>query len=234
MRSRSIRPSRRTKAPKESRRVLANWRAGISTLVALVALLTVIRSYPQQTNGQQSAPRQLPPLHAIKMTRAPLSHIYMNFLFLQNRLDREATARDMQGKNGNTLRYHFQKQLGFSGSEFAIVRSAGLRLESDLKDINASIKMTVQADRAARLQTSNQPGLLASRDPMLQDLVKQREDAIRREVAQMNSELGPKDATKLRTYLESHLQNRALLHLRPVPHAQKQLSPQVRRQPEQP
>src|SRR5882724_9163932 len=126
--------------------LLANGRAVVC--LCFVALLLV-----EGSRGQQLPPQKLD-LKTLssegRMHPAPVSHLYMNFLLHQNHLDRLATARDTAGKNGNQWRSYFQAKLGFDEGQMGAIRSAGLRLESELRDIGTKAVAIAKANRAAR------------------------------------------------------------------------------------
>jgi hypothetical protein len=190
-------------------------RSGISLKLGLIAALMATGSY-----GQGQSVKNPPPIP--KMTRPPLSHVYLHFLLYQNHLDKVAATREEQGKDGSWLRDHFQQRLGFTGSQFAVVRSTGLRLESELKEIEGRAKAIAQADLAAHPRTPNNLSALPAPNPQLRDLTKEREELIQREVAKLDEELGPEPAAKLQAFLESNfLQNATGLHPHPRPHDPK-------------
>src|SRR5882762_10047602 len=149
---------------------------GRGIILGLLTVLVAWRSF-----GQQTAPKQVPA--SPEVTRPPLPHIYMHFLLYQNHLDRAAAAHEAEGKDGSWLRDHFQQKLGFTPSQFANVRATGLRLESKLKELDSDAKAIAQTEHAARLQNPNAPRVP---NPQLQDLMKQREELIQREIDSLN------------------------------------------------
>lgn len=193
------------------------WKIGNWIVFGLFAIL-MGRSSP----AQEVAPKQVSVNRGMK--RPPLPHLYMHFLLYQNHLDRAAAAHEEQGKDGSWLRDHFQQQLGFTYAQFGSVRSTGVRLESELKQIGAEAMAIVQADRAARLENTTASKLPNSQ---LADLTKQRENLIQREIDSLNRELGPEASAKLQDFLENHfLQNRPSLHPHLRSHPAKRLQPQ--------
>jgi hypothetical protein len=195
---------------------VAGW---IRPCLALVAfLIAAFCAYGQcgiGGGGPESQPRIIPPSNSgaflpQTLTRqaqkplgqgkpAPLLHIYMNFLLFQNHLDKVAAAREAQGKSG-WMRDYFQKQLGFTDSQFSAIRAAAGRLDPDLEQIRSRIKEIAKACRtavaSAKLSGSSPPSI-----PELEDLKLQRETAIQNEVDEMNQELGPDASAKLQQYL---------------------------------
>jgi hypothetical protein len=123
-------------------------------------------------------------------------------LLYQNHLDREAAAREQQGKSGNFLRTHFQKELGFTDAQFGIVRTAGLRLETDLSGINTKAKAVVEQDRQWRQLHGGKAAGIPPGHAQIQQLRKQHEAVIENELADLDKALGESTAGQLRQFIE--------------------------------
>ena len=160
--------------------------------------------------------------------RAPLPHLYMNFLLYQNHLDKAAAQHEAQGKDGSWLRNLLQERLGFTSSQFSVVRASAVRLESELNDIKVRASAAIQADHAASAQSPNAPRAAIRQLPALDDLRKEREDVIQREIDGLNRELGPEASAKLQATIEDIFSQNQAIHVTPAPpRAPKLLPPQA-------
>jgi len=173
---------------------------GTMGIRASVGFLLVLMIRPGL--GQQLVSQQLPSVR--KASRAPLSHIYMHFLLYQNHLDRAAAAREKEGKDGSWLRDHFQQVLGFTASQFAIVRVGARQLEDDLKANRDQAIAVIEADRTSHPDHTGAARVRAVPSPQLEDLVKQREDLIEHAEADLDRKLGPEAAAKLQAFLKNN------------------------------
>ena len=192
-------------------------------------LVLVAVMVPFSAHGQ--AKFVVRPPSSNNVSQVPVSHLYMNFLLYQNHLDRAAAAHDAQGKDGSWLRNLLQEKLGFTGSQFSVVRSTGLRLESELKDINARGMNIIKAQQAVSPQTSTQTSLSSSPPPALNDLAKEREDIIQAEMEYLNRELGPLASQKLQSVVESIFNQNETVHFSIAPHhVPKHIPPQPDRE----
>jgi hypothetical protein len=133
--------------------------------------------------------------------RAPESHLYWHFLLYQNHLDRVAAIRDKQGKSGEPLRNHFQQRLHFTDAQFAIVRSEGLRLETELNTVNAKVKPIVAQDREWIKLHGRSAGPPPGH-PQVQQLQKEHEAVIGNSVERLNRALGAETATKFQSFID--------------------------------
>lgn len=238
MKSCSIRTSGRTiKAKTGGNAVSRTWKVLSGILLAVAALstvLTIARSYARPQSGRQRTANSVPfDPKKIKVVPTPLSHIYMNFLLLQNHLDRVAAAREAQGKDGSSLRSHFQKELGFSDSQFTVVRGTAVRLEYELKEMHSESMGIVREDQQARIANPYQANV-ALPDLRLQDLHVQREQTIQRELDAMNAELGPAAAAKLKSFLETLVQRKNMPRPQVHPQFHKRLPSTLQSQPVHP
>ena len=170
------------------------WKVGRGIVFGVLALAAV-------SVAQEKASRLLPKVRGV--SRAPYSHIYMHFLLYQNHLDKAAAERELEGKDGAWLRNSLQKRLGFSSSQFALVRASALRLDSKLKANTAQAQTILQTDRAARLSSLATPQAVSSPSAEIKNLSKQREDTILAEESDLDRKLGPVAATKLQTFLKN-------------------------------
>src|SRR5216683_2133883 len=114
-----------------------SWKAGARILSCLVLFAGLIVS---RASGQANP---VPNLPTPTITQPPLSYLYLSFLISQNHLDKAAATREAEGKDGAWLRNHFQDRLGFTGSQFSVIRSTGLRLESELKELQARVAVAI-------------------------------------------------------------------------------------------
>jgi hypothetical protein len=170
------------------------WRIGIG--IALGVLLLTVTSV-----GQETKARELPKVRGV--SPAPYSHVYMHFLLYQNHLDKAAADREKVGKDGAWLRDHFQKKLGFTPEEFALIRASAHRMDSKLNANRSQAMIVIQNDRAARLTDSSSSQLRIVPSPELKSLAKQREEMIQREEADLDRKLGPDAAAKLQKFLKN-------------------------------
>jgi hypothetical protein len=136
----------------------------------------------------------------------PLHHLYWHFLRFQRHLDKRADALEQEGRTQDaaTVRNHLQKDLKFTDAQMALVRQAGLRLEKNLEVIRAQIRPIIYED----LQWRKLHGRSAGPPPgagQVHASQKQHEAAILNAVAQLNQQLGPEAAARLRAYVDSHV-----------------------------
>jgi hypothetical protein len=117
-------------------------------------------------------------------------------------LDRLVVDLAKQGKDASDLRTNFQHMLGFSDSEFAAVRSTGLRLEGELKELDDKAAEISTLLRAQVLRTKGKITELP-RSHELAELHKQRDVAIEQEVSALKATLGPEKAERMDTFLQS-------------------------------
>jgi hypothetical protein len=168
-----------------------------SCIILICAWLSIASTAQESQTAQTHA---LPPSH--KASPAPFSHIYMHFLLYQNHLDQAAAEREKQGKDGAWLRDHFQQKLGFSGTQFALIRASAHRLDSKLKANRTQALTIIQNDRARRQSDLASP-MQGMSVAALKALSKEREDLISREEADLDRNLGPDAAIKLQAFLKN-------------------------------
>jgi hypothetical protein len=176
-----------------------------------------------------SAHGQAPPVTHIdsmrKPQRASLDHLYWHFLLYQNYLDRQADMREQAGRDGSFLRNHFQREIQFSDKQFEIVRQSGIRLEADLKTVDAQIKPIVDQDRLWIKQNGRASGPPPGHS-QVQQLQKERETVIQAAVSRLNQELGPELGAALQTYIDIKWAPHVTVHtFHPHPHDPKDNRP---------
>jgi hypothetical protein len=131
----------------------------------------------------------------------PVPHLYWHFLILQNHLDRVAATHEQRGEDGSALRTYYQTRIGFTDSQFAKVREAGLRLEPELKAIDAEVKAVIDTDHARHPRLLASPKDLPPVPPELAELQLKREQTIEYEVGSLKLALGARQTAKLETFL---------------------------------
>jgi hypothetical protein len=166
--------------------------------VPLLCLVSVVSA----TCGQARFVARPPVTVNPKISQAPMSHLYRNFLLYQNHLDRAAADRESHGQDGSGLRNLLQVRLGFTSAEFSIVRAKGLRLESELKDVNTRMMTAANQYRASSARASLQTQVPLIAPAALNDLVKEREDLLQQEMEDLNRQLGPEASAKLQSVVE--------------------------------
>lgn len=172
---------------------------GMCTFIALSLVLFGPVVYGQEQGKGQAFERSLT---SSSVKQLSLPQVYVLFFRYQNHLDKVAQQRQSQGQDGSWLSDHFQRELGFTVSDFSVVRASGIRLESELDQINARAKALIQAEQAASAANANANDTRAP-SPELVDLAKQRDESIQTEISKMNAELGPTAAAKLQNYLQT-------------------------------
>lgn len=151
--------------------------------------------------GQGTGPAHLTAYRA----PVPQSHLYWHFLMYQNHLDRVAVQREKQGKNGDWLRDLHQIGLGFTATQFAPIRAAGVRIETEIKEIDAQAKAIIDADHAAHPSMPGIPREWRTAPPELKALSQKREEVLTTEISNLQLTLGPELAARLDAYIQSHI-----------------------------
>lgn len=139
---------------------------------------------------------------SVSSGQPPLRTLYRHFLGFQNYMDRVAATHEKQGKDGSGFRSYNQKQLGFTDAQFAAVRQAALRLESELEAHNAKAKPIIDAVRAQRLSAPISAAGPPAVPLQVISLQKERNSLIDGVMARLKADLGPEGAAKLDTYLQ--------------------------------
>lgn len=136
--------------------------------------------------------------------KVSLPTLYRFFLAFQLHLDRAADAMDQKGERASGLRDHYQKRLGFTPAEFALVRDAAIRLEAQLKQQDAKAQAVID-DVHARFPPGavTGPKDLPPPSPELVRLQQERNALIKHEVDRLKASLGPALAGKLDKFLQS-------------------------------
>jgi len=120
----------------------------------------------------------------------PLAHLYWHFLIYQNHLDASAVKEEAQGRDGIWLRNHHQVSLGFSDSDYAVIRTSSKRLTAEVETLDAQ----AAAIRAA--------GPTASSSAQLKALAAQREEFINAEITYLKQTLSPDKIQAFETYIK--------------------------------
>jgi len=134
-----------------------------------------------------------------------LPHLYWHFLLYQNHLDQAAAQREANGKDGAWLRDHFQKKLGFTDAQFAVIRSTARRLDGELKAVDAQAMAIINADHAANPLSPGTLPMWRAVPPELKALSQQHEALILSEVAGLKGTLGTDLAARLDTFLQTEV-----------------------------
>ena len=175
-------------------------RISISALLLMLTLVLAARANPQEVSRQETT---INPVHGSpQVRRPPLSHLYMHFLLQQHRLDKLAAEKNSQGKIGSTWSNYFQERLGFTNADMAAIRTTGLRLESELREIGIAAVTIAKQDRAARAQSPSTAPFVP--DPRLHDLTVERQATMDREMGALDQQLGPAATAKLNDFLQNH------------------------------
>jgi ElaB/YqjD/DUF883 family membrane-anchored ribosome-binding protein len=145
--------------------------------------------------------------------------LYSGFLDDQYKLELRAAEMEAKGEDGSALRDNFQRALGFTDAEFAIIRDTNQRLRSELEQILAEMK-AITGDWGNQAPTGPHPtraevaAIVAQRRAHMQqlspeekkklrDLSRQRGEAIRRAADDLRVALGPELAARLDAFLEA-------------------------------
>src|SRR5262249_29294244 len=100
------------------------------------------------------------------------------------------------------LRNHYQNRLGFKDSDYALVREAAARLESDLQRIDSEVQAVIQADRGRHPRILSSPKDLPPVPPGLLQLRDQRGAMVQHQADSLRGSLGPQLAAKLDAFLD--------------------------------
>ena len=190
--------------------------AGLSRTAGLIASGLVL--FGSLASAPAAAPSSTPEQDAVtsqsaeRPVRVPLSHLYRHFLAYQSHLDRAAAAREKEGKDGDWLRSHYQGRLGFTNSQFANVRATAVRLDSELKVIDAQAEVLVRQDRAWRQVQGAARSTPAPGHAQVQQLRKERDALIQSEVDNLNQALGPDSSAKLQDFIVTEWTRHVTVH----------------------
>jgi hypothetical protein len=124
-------------------------------------------------------------------------------LAYQNHLDRVGASLDKQGKNGSDFKDHFQRKLGFSDTEFGLVRTTAARLETRLGEQDAKAKAIIDAIHSQVPRQLRTPADLPPFPPVLAQMQKERDAIISEEVDKLRASLGAARAAKLDVLIEN-------------------------------
>jgi hypothetical protein len=176
-------------------------RRRIVAVLQLCILLMAITFLPLRL---QAAPGSQAP-----RTQAPLHLLYRHFLAYQMHLDQIADEDFRQGKDGSDFRDHYQRALGFTGAEFAPIRTAARRLDGELKIEDERIKAVIDSYRAQTPRIVSGPGELPAAPAELGQLQQERDAIIKKEIRRLNAALGPVRAAKLQQYIQNEVAQHA-------------------------
>jgi hypothetical protein len=135
--------------------------------------------------------------------RVSLPHLYWHFLIYQNHLDQVAAQRVANGKDGSWLSNHFEQKLGFTDAQFAVVRATAQRLAPELQAVDAQAMAFIAAYRAAHPHQPGSPPLSGPAPPEIAALMQQHEAVIQKEIANLQSVLGPELSARLENFLQT-------------------------------
>ena len=147
-------------------------------------------------------------------SEVPLPVLYRHFLAYQNHLDRVAADLVARGKDGSDFRDHYQRALGFTSSQYAIVRDAAVRLEAQMKRQDDIVKALLAELRPTTPMVIKSPKDLPPVPPILLELQEERKAIIEHEVAALKASLGPELSARLDTLLRQNFA--ASMQVRPV------------------
>jgi hypothetical protein len=138
------------------------------------------------------------PSPSITSRPVPVSHLYYHFLMGVLRADRIADQREQQGRNADGIRNSSQRRLGFTDEEFAPIRTTALRLEAEVREIDAQAKTLIDADHAEHpLEPETRSELQAQSE--------QHKAEFESEVGKLRQTLGPSLAKRLDVYVQTHI-----------------------------
>ena len=189
----------------QSSRICA--RGAVLCLFRVATLLCLVFSsisYAQSTQRPSTVPGSSTLSHG-QTHRAPLSHIYYHVALYQSHLDSEAAKLEKQSKDGSSLRAFLQQKLGFTDSEYAPIREYAQRVGPALQSIDNQIKPLLETDKQLRSS-----GWVAKTDPApgrerIRALQQEREDALTAEMNRLDDDLGPENATRFKTFLNTQI-----------------------------
>jgi hypothetical protein len=144
-------------------------------------------------------------------TAASLDHLYWHFLDLQRHLDATAAEREKANKESRWLKDHFQRELSFSDSDFAIIRVTAAKVDEEGSRLDAQARLVLKQDRASRAAGIVPTGTI----PQLQLLSRDRKDMLKVQIGLMNDQLGPAKAKALQSYLTDHFASNIQIMARP-------------------
>jgi hypothetical protein len=153
--------------------------------------------------GQTNPKTQLP---LVKPAQPPpRTELYWYFFRLQSRIDREANLREKNGKDGAGLRNHFRQKLQFTETEFASMRETGLRIDSQIKVVDAKVKDFIKAYRQQNPLPAASDAVARPIPPEIKAFTKECDSIIENEVARLKEFLNPEHAAKLENFVTTQL-----------------------------
>lgn len=107
-------------------------------------------------------------------------------------LDQAADQLDAQGKNGAGVRAYYQKALGLSDQELAVLKQNGVACLASIQQVDNAAQAIIR-----QIRSQNPGGKLPSRgalpppDPRLTQLTQQRDDITTAQIASLQAALPP-------------------------------------------
>jgi hypothetical protein len=160
-----------------------------NSVAALLSAILLTCSLLPQAMGQPTQTQQQASNISSQPKPISLEHLYGHFLIHLNDLNAKAASEEAQGRDGKWLRNHHQASLGFSDTDFAVIRASSVRLTAELKDLNA---------QAATIKAA---GLSATSSAQLNALTAQREAAINTEISYLKDALPPDKIAAFESYI---------------------------------
>jgi hypothetical protein len=192
-------------------RITANFSLLFLSISAQIMLL------PQQALNQTKDARA-----AVGHGRSiPPDHLYWHFLEYQLYLDRTAAGQESEGQNPE-INKHYQTKLGFSDSQFAIVRQVATKLDSDLKGLDSQARPIID-----QFRKDYPPGKVLSPPPVptrLVELQQQREIIISSAAESLKKRLGALPTAKMDDMLNKEFAPRVTFQSLTVPMPKRPLT----------
>lgn len=165
-------------------------------VTAFLCLLAGAPAFGQTAGTPNSSPTATP-------GAVPLRSLYKHFLAVQNQLDVVAAAHDQQGKDGSGLRSHYQRLLGFTETQFALIRQSAVDLKAALQEQDIKAMTIIDGLRPPRSVTRPTASGPPQIPPEVVELQNERDALIDQQIAALRNKLGPEAAAKLDTYLQT-------------------------------
>jgi len=157
----------------------------------ILTLSAVVLTAPQSGVAQSSQTQQQAPAPAAQSQSNPASLVqaYWHFLNYQNFLDTQAAALEAQGQDGSAVRNQLQNLMGFSDSDYAVIRASLQRMSLEAK----ALDMQAVALHITGISSANVAQLYA--------LTAQRDADINAEISFLTLQLPPGSMTTFESFL---------------------------------